>query len=177
MWTLARSPSSWGAGRLPSADGRSWMGELPRSRRAPPTGLVSPGRGGRLGGASPAAPGALPRPHGKPGADGNQAAGHHQRRTRLRTLLDASGRHEGAPCPRLMVTRGRLRGLGAVVVKGEEGTLHISGRRGPHQRATGGPRGGELPSAVPGPTLPHPPALPGGAQQLASQRQGSAGSD
>ena len=78
--------------------------------------------------------------------------------TRLRTLLDASGRHEGAPCPRLMVTRGRLRGLGAVVVKGEEGTLHISGRRGPHQRATGGPRGGELPSAVPG--RPFPILLP-----------------
>lgn len=119
---------------------------------------MSPGRGGRLGGAAAAAPGALPRPHGKPGADGNQAAGRHQRRTRLRTLLDASGRHEGAPCPRLMVTRGRLRGLGAVVVKGEEGTLHISGRRGPHQRATGGPRGGELPSAVPG--RPFPILLP-----------------
>lgn len=64
----------------------------------------------------------------------------------------------GCPCPRLMVTRGRLRGLGAVVVKGEEGTLHISGRRGPHQRATGGPRGGELPSAVPG--RPFPILLP-----------------
>ena len=78
--------------------------------------------------------------------------------TRLRTLLDSSGRHEGAPCPRLMVTRGRLSGLGAVVVKGEEGTLHISGRRGPHQRATGGPQGGELPSAVPG--RPFPILLP-----------------